>query len=176
MDTTQNDIAATRHYTVSAVYDDNCQRYATSGEVSNPTEAAALAIFNANTDNKCSEPITIFAIFEGEHECMDIYVSQADERPKYVPSRAKKMLPFTVVRDFSVDHCDAQNARIAEHACAYEDQQVSGVFAGHLTNLLDQVDFTEAKRLAAEWQKENEAELAVLLAPRQPGAQATASM
>lgn len=176
MDTLSNDIAVTRHYTISAVYHDNSQRYATSGEVANPTEAAALAIFNANTDNNCPEPITIMGIFEGEHECLDIYTSQADERPKFVPSRAKATFPFTVVRQDSAMHCDAQNARLAERACADELDEVAGVFAGHLTNLLDEVDFSEATRLAAEWEKENEAELSLILAPQRPDAQPGASV
>lgn len=176
MDTISNDIAATRHYTIAAVYDDNNQRYATSGELANPTEAAALAIFNANTDNCCPEAITIFGIFEGEHECKDVYISQADARPKFVPSRGKATFPFTVVRQDSAEHCDAQNARLAEHACANELDEVAAVFEGHLTNLLDQVDFTEATRLAAEWQKESEAELALILSPQCLNAQSSASM
>jgi len=174
MDTQPNE-QTPRHYTIAAVYDDNTQRYCTSGAVANPTEAAALAMYEAQVDNKFPETITIYGIFEGEHDCKDIYVSQADERPKYVPSRAKARLPFTVVGEYGISHIDAQNARLAERACADENDNVAAVFSRHLDNVLDQADLAQAKVLATQWVKEHEAELVVLLASpvtasAQPGA------
>jgi hypothetical protein len=138
------------YFTISAIYKDNRQRYATSYGCDTPDEAAAFAILSAREDNKTSKEIEICAIFRGKHECMDKDVWYAKERPKYVPSRAKVKKPFTVVLENSVLFVQAPNGRLAEYQFASDSAEVSGVFSGHLENLVDQVNWDTVKKIAAE--------------------------
>ncbi len=148
---TTNDAAEKPYYTVSAIYDDNDQRYSTGSYARSVDEAAADAIYAARNDNSSPEEITICGIFLGQHECQDVYSFQADERPKYVPSRAKTMSPFTVLYGDSHTHfVNAANGRLAERMSADDGEMVSGVLAGHLENLIDQVDWAKVKVLALE--------------------------
>lgn len=142
-------------YTVVAMYDENKQRYSPDPSGPTPTDAVISAIISAREDNK--EPhltLSVFGVFEGDHEAQDKTVSQANERPESEPySPDAPRLPFTVVTGNGAFHIQEVNAIEAELSGTDGDKVlVGGVLAGHPANCLNQVDWTrvEAEIAASE--------------------------
>lgn len=130
-----------KRYTIAAIYDENDQRYGPDSLARNPTEAAIDAVRQAREDNHSpDETITICAIFEGEHECVDTTVMYAGERPEVEAESANEMRDFTVVTGLEVVHVRAVSAIAAERAFD-EETLIAGVFAGHLVDLSHEIDY-----------------------------------
>jgi hypothetical protein len=155
---TTQDTTSPTYYTVSAIYCGNRQRYATGRTCNSPEEAAADAIVAAREDNQEPQEIEICAIFKGPHDALDVDVSMAAERPEHVPSRAKTMKPFTIVFSDCVMHVDAQNARLAECVNANEGDEVAGVFAGHLEDLSQGLDYDKVDAIVKAYEEQELAE------------------
>lgn len=137
-----------KKYTVSAIYDENDQRFAAECNSLNATDAALETVRQALEDNESPETVAIMAIFEGDHGCLDTTVMYAAERPVDAPSLSTELRDFTVVTDQGVDHVQAFDAIKAELAYD-EDVGIAGIFAGHLVNVFDQVDFARFERESA---------------------------
>lgn len=144
-------------YTVVAMYDENEQRYSPDCAGPTPTDAVISAILSGRADNKERDlTITVFGVFEGEHDAQDTTVSQADERPESEPySDQAPMLPFTVVTENGEVHVATVNAIEAELSVTEGDDEmlVGGVLAGHLDNCLDEVDWARVEAETAVCQE-----------------------
>jgi hypothetical protein len=128
-----------KRYTVVCIYEDNNQRYATDADGPTPTDAVINAYQQCKSGNQGEfMELGVYAVFRGSHPIQDRTVSCSLERMPVVRCRAKHDHKFTVVTDGAVTHVLARNAVEAEPG---EGPSVAGIFRGHLTCWMAEVDW-----------------------------------